>query len=94
MRRRLAPPMMPHMSSRSPDSVTKGVAWVLLAVVLVNVLPRVVGVPEMDLPSISVPDLPAWADAIHTVVKVKNWLVAAVVAVLIVGVLVDRKSRS
>jgi hypothetical protein len=93
MRRRVTLPMMPHMSARSPDSVTK-VAWVLLAVVLVNVLPRAVGVPEIDLPSISPPDLPAWADAIHTVVKVKNWLVAAVVAVLIVGVLVDRKSRS
>ena len=86
--------MMLGMSTRSPDSVTKGVAWVLLAVVLVNVLPRVVGVPDLDLPSISLPDLPGWADAMHTVVKVKNWLVAAVVAVLIVGALVDQKRRS
>jgi hypothetical protein len=94
MRPGRARPMMLGMNTRSPGSVTKGVAWGLLAVVLVNVLPRVVGVSDVDLPSISLPDLPGWADAIHTVVSVKNWLVAALVAVLIVGALVDRKRRS
>jgi hypothetical protein len=34
------------------------VAGVLLVIVLVNVLPRVVGLPDLDLPSISLPDLP------------------------------------
>jgi hypothetical protein len=78
--------------ARSAASVTK-VAGVLLAIVLVNVLPRVVGLPDVDLPSISLPDLPDWAhtgmDVVHTVVKVKNWLLAALVAIVVVGVAVD-----
>jgi hypothetical protein len=81
--------------ARSTDSVTK-VAGVLLVIVLVNVLPRLVGLPDVDLPSISLPDLPDWAhtgvDVVHTVVKVKNWLLAAVVAVVVVGC-VQRRTR-
>ena len=77
-------------------SVAK-VAWVLLAIVLINVLPRMVGLPEVDLPSISLPDLPDWAhtgvDVVHTVVKVKNWLLGAVVAIVVVGVAVDQSSK-
>jgi hypothetical protein len=78
-------------SARSGDSVAKAVAGVLLVVVVLNVVPRVVGMP--DLPSFSLPDLPAWADtgvdALHTVRRVKNWLVAGVVALVVVGVAVD-----
>ena len=82
--------------ARSADSVAK-VAGVLLVIVLINVLPRVVGLPNVDLPSISLPDLPDWAhtgvDVVHTVVKVKNWLLAAVVAVVVVGVALDQRSK-
>jgi hypothetical protein len=81
--------------ARSADSVAK-VAGVLVVIVLVNVLPRVVGLPDVDLPSISLPDLPDWAhrgvDLVHTVVKVKNWLLAAAVAVVVVGI-VQRRTR-
>jgi hypothetical protein len=81
--------------ARSADSVAK-VAGVLLVIVLINVLPRVVGLPDVDLPSISLPDLPDWAhtgvDVVHTVVKVKNWLLAAVVAVVVAGI-VQRSTR-
>jgi hypothetical protein len=81
--------------ARSADSVAK-VAGVLLVIVLVNVLPRVVGLPGVDLPSISLPDLPDWAhtgvDVVHTIVKVKNWLLAALVAVVVVGC-VQRRTR-
>jgi hypothetical protein len=77
--------------TRSGDSVAKTVAGVLLVIVVLNVVPRVVGTP--DLPSVSLPDLPAWADtgadAIRTVLRVKNWLVAGVVALVVVGVAVD-----
>jgi hypothetical protein len=56
----------------------------------------VVGHPSVDLPSISLP-LPDWAhtgaDLVHTVVKVKNWLLAAVVAVVVVGVALDQSSK-
>ena len=82
--------------ARSADSVAK-VAGVLLVIVLVNVLPRVVGLPDVDLPSISLPDIPDWAhtgvDVVHTVVKVKNWVLAAVVAVVVVGVALDQSSK-
>jgi hypothetical protein len=81
--------------ARSADSLVK-VAGVLLVIVLINVLPRLVGLPDVDLPSISLPDLPDWAhtgvDVLHTVVKVKNWLLAAVVAVVVVGI-VQRRTR-
>ena len=81
---------------RSADSLVK-VTGVLLVIVLINVLPRVVGLPDVDLPSISLPDLPDWAhagvDVIHTVVKVKNWLLVAVVAVVVVGLAVDQRSK-
>jgi hypothetical protein len=82
--------------ARSADSVTK-VAGVLLVIVLINVLPRVVGLPDVDLPSISLPDLPDWAhtgaDVVHTVARVKNWLLAAVVAIVVVGVALDQSSK-
>ena len=82
--------------AQSADSLVK-VAGVLLVIVLINVLPRVVGLPSVDLPSISLPDLPDWAhtgvDVIHTVVRVKNWLLAAIVAAVVVGVAVDQRSK-
>jgi hypothetical protein len=82
--------------ARSADSVAKA-AGVLLVIVLINVLPRVVGFPDVDLPSISLPEAPDWAhtgvDVVHTVVKVKNWVLAAVVTVVVVGVAVDQRSK-
>jgi hypothetical protein len=82
--------------ARSADSLAK-VTGILLVVVLVNVLPRVVGLPDVDLPSISLPDAPDWAhtgvDVVHTFVKVKNWLLAAFVAVVVVDVAVDQSSK-
>jgi hypothetical protein len=82
--------------ARSADSLAK-VNGILLVVVLTNVLPRVVGLPDVDLPSISLPDVPDWAhtgvDVVPTVVKVKNSLLAAVVALVVVGVAVDQRSK-
>ncbi len=50
--------------------------------------------PDVDLPAVSFPDLPAWVDTVvawvHTVVKVKNWLLIAVVVMVIVCVAIDR----
>jgi hypothetical protein len=82
--------------ARSADSGAK-VAGVLLVIVLIIVLPRVVGLPDVDLPSISLPDLPDWAhtgvDVVHTVVRVKNWLLVTVVAIVVVGVAIDENSK-
>jgi hypothetical protein len=32
-------------------------------------------------------------DVVHTVVRVKNWLLAAIVAVVVVGVALDQSSK-
>jgi hypothetical protein len=55
------------------------VGAVLLAVILVNVLVRVVGPPDIDLPSL--PDLPGW---LHTVLKVKNVALAGLIGAVVV----------
>jgi hypothetical protein len=81
---------------RSPQPLALGGA--ILAVILVNVLLRVVPLPDLDLPSIALPDLPGWvdagADAIHTVVRVKNWLVAGLVVVVIAGLAIEGFAKS
>jgi hypothetical protein len=79
---------------RSDHFVGKRIGGVLVTVILVNVLLRLAPLREVDLASISFPDLPAWVDEVvawlHTVVKVKNWLLIAVV-VVVVGVAIDRR---
>jgi hypothetical protein len=55
------------------------VGAVLAAVILVNVLVRIVGVPDIDLPSL--PELPGW---LHTVLKVKNIALAGLIGAAIV----------
>jgi hypothetical protein len=55
------------------------VGAVLAAVILVNVLVRVVGPPDIDLPSL--PELPGW---LHAVLKVKNVALAGLIGAAIV----------
>ncbi len=82
---------MTNADQRSAQSVAKGVAAFLVAVIAINVLVRVVPLPDIDLPSISFPDLPGW---VHTVLQVKNWvLIGLVVVVVVVGVVADRRKR-
>jgi hypothetical protein len=81
-------------SARSSDSTAKAIGGILLAIAVINVLPRVIGLPDVDLPSVSLPDLPAWADtgadAIHTLLKVKSWILAGVVGLVVLGALIDQ----
>ena len=42
--------------------------------------------PDLDLPSISLPDFPAWA---HALVQIKNWALGAFVVFLVVAVAID-----
>ena len=72
---------------RSEPSPLKSLGGVLLAVILINVLLRVLPLPEIDLPAISLPDVPAW---VHAVVQVKNWALGAIIVVVIVGVAIDQ----
>jgi hypothetical protein len=82
---------------QSPHATATGIGAVLVAVILINVLIRLVPLGDLGLPSISLPDFPAWVDRpvdlIHTVVRVKNWLLASVVTVVIVGVVVEELSK-
>jgi hypothetical protein len=66
----------------------KAIAGVVVAVIAVNVLLRVVPLPDVELPSISLPDFPGW---FHTLVKVKNWIVGAIVFAAIVYAAVRRR---
>jgi hypothetical protein len=83
---------------RSAHALATGAGAVIFAVILVNVLLRVAPLPDIDLPAIPLPDFPGWVDSgaevIHTIVKVKNWLVAAVVAVVIAGLALEAYAKS
>ena len=83
-------------NDRSAHTAAKGIAGFVLTVILINVLVRVVGLPDVDLPSVSLPDVPGWIDAawewMHWIVKVKNVaLIAIVLAVIATAVFNDRK---
>jgi hypothetical protein len=72
---------------RSARSVATGVAGIVVAVIVVNVVVRLLPLPDVDLPSISLPDLPGW---VGTVVKVKNWVLIALVVVVAIGFAAER----
>jgi hypothetical protein len=83
---------------RSAHAVASRAGGVIVAVILVNVLLRVAPLPDIDFPAIQLPDAPGWVDwtaeTIHTIVKVKNWLVAGLVAVLIAGLALEAYAKS
>jgi uncharacterized membrane protein YozB (DUF420 family) len=64
----------------------------VLAVILINVLVRVVPLPDVTLPSISLPEFPDW---LRTVLKVKNVIVIGfVVTVIVTAVIQDHRRRA
>ena len=73
-------------------SKAQRIGGLVLAVILINVLVRVVPVPEVTLPSISLPDFPDW---LGTVLKVKNVIVVAlVVTVVVTAVVQDHRKKA
>jgi hypothetical protein len=66
----------------------KAVAGVVVALITINVLLRVVSLPDVDLQSISFPDIPDWFRAL---LKVKNWIVGAIVFAAAVCAAVRRR---
>jgi hypothetical protein len=73
---------MDESRDRSGRSVAKGIGGLVLAVILVNVLVRVVPLPDLDLSTLSPPDVPGWLEAI---VKGRKWVkVAGVIVVIVV----------
>jgi hypothetical protein len=66
------------------------IGGVVLAVIVINVLLRVVPFPDVDLPSL--PDLPDW---LGVVLKVKNVvLIGIVVAVIVAAVVEDHRKKA
>jgi len=62
----------------------------IVAVIVINVLLRVVPLPDVDLPSF--PDLPGW---LGVVLKVKNLvLIGIVVAVIVAAVVEDNRKKA
>lgn len=60
--------------------MAKGVAGFLVAVVVLNVLPRLVPLPDLELPAVSLPDLPGWVESVN---DVRRWLMVAGVVLLV-----------
>ena len=73
-------------------SKAQRIGGAVLAVILINVLVRVVPLPDVTLPSISLPDFPDWPG---TVLKVKNGIViAVVVTVVVTAVIRDHRRKA
>ena len=66
------------MSDRSARTKALGVGAFVLVAIAVNVVPRVVGAPDVDLPAL--PDLPGW---VHVLLKVKNLALAGLIVAAI-----------
>ncbi len=64
--------------------------WVV-AVIVVNLLIRVIPWPEIDLSSIPFPDLPDW---LGTVLKVKNLVVVGIVIAIVVSAVVEERKKA
>ena len=74
----------------APRAVAKAVGGFLVAVVVLNLLLRLLPLPDLTVPSIPIPDLPAW---LGTVMKVKNWILGGVMVLTIVCVAVGEHAK-
>ena len=67
------------------------IAGVVVAVIVINLLVRVVPFPDVDVSSIPFPDLPDW---FGVVLKVKNViLIGIVIAVIVAAVVEDNRKK-
>ena len=69
----------------------KKVAAVVLLIIAVNVVPRVVGVPAIDLPAIDLPDVPDWLRHLNLA---KNVIIGALIALAILGAVLKQRDRT
>jgi uncharacterized membrane protein YqhA len=63
--------------------------WIV-AVIVINLLLRVIPWPELDLSSIPFPDLPDW---LGVVLKVKNLVVIGIVIAIVVSAVVEEQRK-
>jgi hypothetical protein len=77
---------------RADDAGMKRIAPLIVAVIVINVLLRVVPLPDVDLSWISVPDLPGW---VHTVLRMKNLVLIGIIVTAIAAAIVeDHRKRA
>jgi hypothetical protein len=83
-------PIIPGMPDHHPSTraVVRSVGGFLALAVVLNLVVRVVPLPDLDLPSLALPEIPGW---LHTVVRAKNLIVAAVVVGIVVAAVVDER---
>jgi hypothetical protein len=72
---------------RSARSAAVGIAGFLVTVIAVNVLLRVVPLPDVDVPSVA---LPGW---LGDAVRIKNWALLALILVVVVGAVVAEVAK-
>ena len=72
------------------STTAKGIAAFVAVVILLNVVPRLTGMPDLGLPSISFPDVPGWME---TVLHVKNWILGGLLVVVVVCVGLDQLDK-
>ncbi len=74
---------------RSPRTIATGAAALLVAVVVLNLLPRLVSLPPIDLPSVGLPDLPDVPGWVRKLVKIKNWVLIGIAVLAVVGFVIE-----
>jgi hypothetical protein len=70
---------------RSRDAIGTSAAAVLVLAVLLNVVPRVVSLPSLDVPSFDLPNLPEVPGWIRKLLKIKNWALIGIAILVVAG---------
>ncbi len=65
---------------RSGARAAKSIGGILVVVVVLNVVPRLLPLPDLDLPALSLPDPPGWVESVN---DVRRWLMIAGVVLLV-----------
>jgi uncharacterized membrane protein YqhA len=80
----------PRRADHERMSKAQKIAGWVVAVIVVNLLIRVIPWPEIDLSSIPFPGLPDW---LGVVLKVKNLVVIGIVIAIVVSAVVEEQRK-
>jgi hypothetical protein len=74
---------------RSRRELAKGAAALLAVVILLNVVPRLVTLPALDVPALGLPDVPEVPGWVRKLVKLKNWALIGIAILVLIGFVAD-----
>ena len=57
--------------------------------IALNVLPRLVSLPSLDVPSLGLPDLPDAPGWVRKLLKIKNWVLIGIAVFVVIGFLAE-----